>query len=135
MKHFLLILGFLFTSSIRLFAQDSDPEETNGRLPDKMNQFIQTQLKMTDDEAKKFSPVFMSYFKEWRKTLRENKGDDLVRRQKVTDLQVRYRSQFREILGEERGGQVYTYQRVFIKELYEIQRAKRGGKTKPAEKQ
>lgn len=128
MKHFLFILGFLFTTTTGLFAQDSDPDEGNERLPDKMNEYIQSQLKMTNDEAKKFSPVFMRYFKEWRKTLRDNKNDALVRRQKVTDLQVRYRSQFREILGEERGDQVYTYQRLFIKQLYELQQKKRGNK-------
>jgi hypothetical protein len=125
MKHLLIIIGFLFTTSLSAFAQDTDPDEGNERLPDKMNEFIQKQLKMTDDESKKFSPVFMRYFKDWRKTMRENRSDNLIRTQKVTELQIRYRTQFRDILGEERGGQVYTYQRLFVKELMDLQRAKR----------
>lgn len=127
MKYFLFILTFLFTFSVTSsFAQDTDPDEGNERIQDKMSEFIQQQLKMTTDESKKFEPVFQRYFKEWRKTLRETKGDALLRQQKVADLQIRYRSQFREILGEQRGGQVYTYQKVFVKELIDIQRKRRG---------
>ena len=126
MKHFLTIIVLFFSTSLGVFAQDTDPDEGNERLPDKMSEFIQKQLKMTGDESKKFNPVFMRYFKEWRKTMRENKNDNLVRQQKIAELQIRYRTEFRDILGEDRGGKVYTYQRLFIRELMDLQRAKRG---------
>lgn len=126
MKHFLLILTILFTTINGSFAQDTDPDEGNERIQDKMSEYIQQQLKMSSDETKKFTPVFQRYFKEWRKTLRETKGDALVRQQKVADLQLRYRPQFREMLGEQRGDMVYFYQKMFIKELIARQKGKRG---------
>ena len=125
MKRFLLIFSLVFTSMTGLFAQVDDPDDKNERIQDKMNEFIQRQLKLSPEESKKFSPVFLSYFKEWRRTLRENKNDPLVRQQKVVDLQLRYRTQFREIIGEDRGNQVFAYQKLFIKELYDIQKKKR----------
>jgi hypothetical protein len=33
----------------------------------------------------------------------ENKGDKLILQQKIVDLRLRYRNQFRELLGERRG--------------------------------
>ena len=126
MKRFVLILSFLFVSGIGLFAQD----DTDGsdKIRDKMNEYIQKRLSLTNDEAKKFSPVFLQYFNEWRQTIRDNKGDKLVLQQKVVDLRLRYRTQFREIMGERKGNQVYTHQDNFIRELKDIRRDRLGNR-------
>jgi hypothetical protein len=123
MKKILFILSFIFIAGGRLFAQDDDDQNEGGgeKIRDKMNEFIQKRLDLSKDEAEKFTPIFLRYFKEWRQTLRENKGDRLVLQQKIVDLRLRYRPQFREILGDKRGNQVYNHQDVFIKELRDIQ--------------
>ena len=125
MKRVLLILSVFLVTSGSLFAQD-DENDGNEKIRDRMNEYIQKRLNLSNDEAKKFSPVFLQYFKEWRQTLRDNKGDRLVLQQKIVDLRLRYRTQFREVLGEQRGNQVFGHQEKFIKELRDLRRDRLG---------
>jgi|SRR6218665_22537 len=129
MKHFLFILSFLFITIAPILAQDDDDGvDDNATIRDKMSEYIQQRLNLTSDEAKKFKPVFIDYFKEWKKTARENRGDNLVLRQKIADLQIRYRARFRDIIGEPRSNQVFTHQRGFILELRRLRQERlRGG--------
>ncbi len=124
MRKILLILSLLFVTGFS-FAQDDD-DHGNEKIRDKMNEYIQKRLNLSKDESKKFTPIFLNYFKEWRQTIRDNRGDKLVLQQKVVDLRLRYRTQFREILGEQRGNQVFNQQDKFIQELKTI-RDRRGG--------
>jgi hypothetical protein len=126
MKRFLLILSLLFVSTSCLFAQDEDDNDGNEKIRDKMNEYIQKRLSLSDDEAKKFTPVFLKYFKEWRQTIRDNRGDKLILQQKIVDLRLRYRTQFREIMGEKRGNQVFNHQENSIRELKDIRRDRLG---------
>jgi hypothetical protein len=109
-----------------LFAQDDNDNDGNEKIRDKMNEYIQKRLNLSDDEAKKFTPVFLKYFKEWRQTIKDNRGDKLILQQKVVDLRLRYRTQFREIIGEKRGNQVFNHQENFIRELRDIRRDRLG---------
>ena len=59
MKRFLLILSLLFVTSPVLFAQD-DESDGNEKIRDKMNEYIQKRLNLSDDEAKKFTPGFFT---------------------------------------------------------------------------
>jgi hypothetical protein len=126
MKRFLLILSFLFVSLPALFAQDDDENEGNEKIRDKMNEYIQKRLSLSNDEAKKFTPVFLKYFKEWRQTIKDNRGDRLILQQKIVDLRLRYRVQFRELIGERRGNQVFNHQDRFIQELQDLRRNRLG---------
>lgn len=128
MKRFLLILNLLFVTAPFLFAQD-DENDGNDKIRDKMNEYIQRRLNLNDDEAKKFTPVFLRYFNEWRQTIRENKDlPKLDLQQKVIDVRLKYRVQFRDLLGERRGNQVFNYQDNFIRELRDIRRDRLGNK-------
>ena len=126
MKRFLLILSLFFVTGSCLFAQDDDDNDGNEKIRDKMNEYIQKRLNLSDDEAKKFSPVFLKYFKEWRQTIKDNRGDRLILQQKVVDLRLRYRTQFREIIGEKRGNTVFTHQENFIRELRDLRKDRVG---------
>jgi hypothetical protein len=117
MKRFLFILSLFALTTAPILAQEDNEVDDNSTIRDKMSEYIQQRLNLTPDEAKKFRPVFIEYFKEWKKTAKENRGDNLVLRQKVTDLQVRYRSRFKDIIGEQRSNLVFTHQRGFILEL------------------
>jgi hypothetical protein len=126
MKRFLFILSFAVVISSPLFAQvDSTGDDGNEKIVDKMSEYIQKRLDLSKEESAKFVPVFIRYFKEWRQTLRQNRGDKLILQQKVVELRLRYRPQFREIIGERRGDQVFNHQDRFVKELQGILQERR----------
>jgi hypothetical protein len=100
-------------SFLGLHAQDEDDSRFD-KIRDKMNEFIQKRLELNKNEAEKFSPVFLRYFREWRSTLQQYKGDKLLLRQKITEVQIRYRTEFREAIGEKRGSEVFRHQKIFI---------------------
>src|SRR6266496_1555712 len=133
MKKLLFILSLLLVTSFRLFAQDDDDQtEGDDKIRDKMGEFIQKRLDLSKAEAEKFTPVFIRYFKEWRQALRESKGlPALDRQQKIIDLQLRYRNQFREIIGERKGDQVFAHQRRFIEEIRQIRKERLGNPGRP----
>jgi hypothetical protein len=124
MKHFLLIASLLFVTNIHVFAQEEDGE--NEKIQNKMSEYIRKRLDLTKDESSKFTPLFLKYFREWRQTIRENRGDRLIMQQKIIDLRLRYRTQFREIMGERRGDQVFNHQERFIQELRDLRRERLG---------
>ncbi len=110
-------------TGLQLFAQQEDNDSGNEKIRDKMSQYIQERLQLSKAEAEKFSPVFLRYFREWRTTLRESKGEpSLLRQQKIVDLRLRYRDQFKEIIGEKRSNEVFDHQQRFIQGMRDLQR-------------
>jgi hypothetical protein len=126
MKKLLFILSLLFVTSTRLFAQEEDENDGGEKIRDKMNEFIQKRLDLSKAEAEKFTPVFIRYFREWRQTLKDNRGDKLILQQKIVDLRLRYRNQFRDIIGEKRGDQVFDHQQRFIQEMRTLRQERLG---------
>jgi len=116
MKKIFYILSFLSVISISSFAQDGD----GGKLRQKMTEYIQQKLGLSKTEAERFGPVFLDYFKELRKTNQDYKGDRLVLQQKIVELRLKYRDQFKPIVGEKRSNEVFTYEREFVKEVKEL---------------
>jgi len=116
MKKFLLILTLALLSGFSSKAQNDD----NDKIRDKMREFIQKRLDLTRNEAERFTPVFIRYFREWKQTLQENRADGLVRQQRIIELRLRYRTEFRDIVGEKRSNDVYKQQDVFIREIKEM---------------
>jgi hypothetical protein len=86
-----------------------------------MTEYIQQKLGLSKTEADKFSPVFLDYFRDLRKTNQDFKGDRLVLQQKIVELRLRYRDQFKPIIGDKRSNDVFTYERDFIKGVKELQ--------------
>lgn len=106
----ILILGFTTGS----FAQD-DERGDGGKVRERMIAFIQDKLSLSKAEAERFTPVFVEYFKELRRTNQEFKGGDrLMLQQKVVELRLRYRDQFKPIIGEKRSNEVFEKEREFI---------------------
>ena len=131
----ILLIASLFILSLTSFSQDDDEVDDNATIRDKMSEYIQQRLNLSPEETKKFKPVFVEYFKEWKKTARENRGDNLVLRQKITDLQLRYRGRFKDIIGEQRSNLIFSHQRGFILELRRLRQERlrnNPGKRQPA---
>ena len=110
---------FLSTNFV-LHAQDENSNDDKIRA--KMTEFIQRRLNLSKNEAEKFSPVFLRYFNEWRATLREFRGnpDRLLLKQRIVDLQLRYRNEFKDIIGQKRSNDVFEQQKVFIETIKNV---------------
>lgn len=119
MKRIFIILGLTFFTSITCFAQ-VDGNDNNDKIREKMSEFIQRRMGLSQAEAERFNPVFFRYFREWRTTLQENRDDKIQLQLRVAELQIRYRNEFKDIVGEKRCNQIYEHQRVFIGELRKL---------------
>ena len=113
MKKILLILTFALLTGFSSKAQSDEHD----KIRDKMTEFIQKRLDLTRNEAERFTPVFIRYFREWKQTLQENRNDGLVRQQRIIELRLRYRTEFRDIVGEKRSNDVYKQQDFFVHEI------------------
>lgn len=118
MKKILHILFFLFIGTAAI-AQDD--EGRNGeKIRERMSEYIQKKLNLSASEAAKFTPVFLNYFNELRQTNQSYKGDRLVLQQKIVDLRIRYRDQFKPIMGEKRSNEVFKYEHDFVNEVKQL---------------
>ena len=114
MKKYLIILILLFSGFI-MKAQDNDETKAD-KIRDRMSSYIQEKLGLSKDEADKFTPVFVRYFREFRQTHRDYKDDKLILKQKILDLRIRYRTEFRTIMAEQKANKVYVFEDQFRKE-------------------
>jgi len=128
MKRILYILSFFLALSTTAAAQDDNGGE---KVRERMQEYIQKKLGLSRDEAERFSPIFLEYFRELRKTNHQFKGDRLVLQQKIAEVRLKYRDQFRPVIGEQRSNDVFVHERTFIREVQEqlIDRRK-GGRAK-----
>jgi hypothetical protein len=123
MKKILYILSFLVLTATASFAQDDQGQ--GSKIRDRMTEFIQKRLGLSKSEAERFGPVFINYFNDLRKTNQQYKGDRLVLQQKVVELRLNYRNQFKNIVGEKKSNDVFQYEREFINEVQEIRNNRR----------
>jgi hypothetical protein len=115
MKKILYILIFTFSLSNISFAQDDD--DAGGKLREKMVEYIQNKLGLSRSEAEKFQPVFLDYLKDMRSTKQQFRGDKLILQQKIVDLRIRYRDQFKPIIGEGRSNAVFQHEKEFVEKV------------------
>ncbi len=118
MKKILYIIGFLLAFAVPSFAQE---EENNGaKVRERMREYLQQRLNLSNAEADRFGPLYMEYFTELRKTNQQYKGDRLILQQKIVDLRLRYRDQFKKVVGDKRSNDVFIYERDFVDEVKKI---------------
>ncbi|MFM2138632.1 MAG: hypothetical protein RJA57_939 [Bacteroidota bacterium] len=127
MKLWIHIIGLLLLPCTTLLAQPEGPEPPpqEGRIRERMQQYIQKKLSLSPNEAERFSPVFVRYFREFSQTHRSYRGDRLVLQQKIIDLRIRYRSEFRQIMDEQRANKVFRFEDEFRHEAIRIIRENR----------
>ena len=118
MKRILYILGFLIFTATTSIAQNDEGQ--GSKIRERMTEYIQKRLSLSKPEAEKFGPVYLDYFNQLRKTNQEYKGDRLVLQQKIVELRLNYRNQFKTIVGERKSNDVFVYERDFINEIKEI---------------
>ncbi|HEU0065330.1 MAG TPA: hypothetical protein VFQ58_09870 [Flavisolibacter sp.] len=118
MKKLIYIIIFLF-SLTGISNSQNLTDSDGGRLREKMMEYIQGKLGLNKDEASKFESVFTNYLRDLRSTNQQYKGDRLVLQDKVVELRLRYRDQFKPIIGEKRSNDVFNYERDFVKQARE----------------
>jgi hypothetical protein len=114
MKRYLLIVTlFIFTCFSALSQDAENPDRGAGKLQQRMQEYIQKRLNLSRGEAERFSPVFIRYIVDLRRTHRESVSDktDLIIR--IAELRVKYRNEFKQIFDEQRANKVFEFQREF----------------------
>jgi hypothetical protein len=124
MKKILYLLSFLLFSNLALFSQNTIKEERFEKLRDRINELVAQKLNLTKNESEKFSPIFVRYFNELRTTHREF-NDPLVRQQKVAELRIRYRTEFKQVLDERRANRVFVIEKEVQEKIQEEIRDRR----------
>jgi len=112
MKKLLFILLLFAFTGINVYAQDND-DDRGGKLQQRMKEWVQKRLNLSKNEAEKFSPVFLRYITDLRRTHRENNTDKPLLQLKVAEVRLQYRNEFRQILDEQRANKVFDCQREF----------------------
>ena len=120
MKKLLIILGLSFFTASASFSQDTDND--NDKIREKMSEFIQRRMGLSRAEAERFNPVFLRYFREWKTTIQANRNDRPMLQLRIAELRIRYRSEFRDIVGERRCNQIYDHQDKFMIEIQQWRR-------------
>lgn len=113
-------MGLSFFTSNACFAQDGD--SNNDKMREKMSEFIQRRMGLSRAEAERFNPVFMRYFREWKTTIQANRNDRPMLQLRIAELRIRYRTEFKDIVGERRCNQIYDHQEKFIIEVQQLRR-------------
>ncbi len=127
MKKILYVVGFLLAFAVTSFAQQ---DENNGaKVRERMREYLQKRLNLSNAEADRFGPLYMEYFTELRKTNNQYKGDRLVLQQKTADLRLRYRDQFKKVVGDKRSNDVFIYERDFVDEVRKIRQERLQGRS------
>ena len=121
MKRIFIILGLILFTSITCFSQeDQNDNGNNDKIREKMSEFIQRRMGLSQAEAERFNPVFFRYFREWRTTIQVNRADKIQLQLRVAELRIRYRNEFKDIVGEQRCNQIYEHQEKFIQEVRKL---------------
>ncbi len=127
MKKWLVILSLFFVPSGIVLAQTEagEPTPQESKIRERMQEYIQNRLHLSRNEAERFTPVFVRYFREFAETHRAYRGDRLILQQKIIDLRLRYRTEFRQVIDEQRANKVYHFEDEFRRKAAEIIRENR----------
>ena len=119
MKKWFTILLIMMLPCISGSSQNDEPAQEE-KLRERCQQYVQDKLGLSKAESEKFIPVFVRYFREFAQTHRQYKDDRLIFKQKIIDLRIRYRNEFRQILDEKKANRVYLYEDEFRKKAMEV---------------
>ena len=122
MKKISIILFLFFIACTGVPAQNDDQGcQVGGKLQQRLNEYLQKRLGLSKSEAERFSPIYLRYFNELRRTHIESKNlPPIDRQQKIVEIRLRYRNEFRPILGEERANKVFVAEQEFRKKAQDL---------------
>jgi hypothetical protein len=131
MKKWVVILLLMLAPGFAAMAQTEEPTVQENKVQIRMREYIQNRLSLSRNEAERFAPVFLRYFHEFAQTHRLYNNDKLIFQQKIIELRLHYRTEFRQIMDEQRANRVFKYEDEFRREvrnfLMENKQERRGG--------
>lgn len=92
------ILGLLLFAFTSLQAQEEGDDDANGKVKERFREYMQVRLNLSREEADRTFPLFLKYFNEIRTARRDFPNDQLKQRQRVIEIKLRYREEFRQTL-------------------------------------
>lgn len=108
---------FIFLCFCFFAASAQEDDGPGGTVRERMAEYIEKRLGLSKSEAQQFSPIYFNYLNDLRKATQDNKGDKLVLQQKVAELRLNYRNQFKNVVGDKRSNDVFNYERDFVDEV------------------
>ena len=130
MKHLLLYLSFFLCSSGLLFAQEQ-PADNQIKKEEKIRAlyvaYLTQQLKLNEDEAKRFWPLHGQFDAELKGARPAN--SELDRQQEMLNIKKRYQDKFSKILGSDRTDAFYRkdgeFRKKMVDRLHKMRQQKR----------
>jgi hypothetical protein len=113
MKQLLLLL--LFFTAFGSMAQQPGMANREQKIEALYVAYISKELKLTEDEAKKFWPIHTSYDQEVRAV--KNDANEIDRQQAVLNIKKKYQDRFVNVLGQERTNNFFIKDAEFRKKL------------------
>jgi hypothetical protein len=121
MKKWLVIFVLLLLPGLAALAQSEEqPAPQEGKIQERMREYIENKLGLSRNESEKFAPIFVRYIREFAQTARMFSTDKLLRQQKIIELRLRYRTEFRQIMDEPRASRVYKIEDEFRQRARDI---------------
>lgn len=120
-----MLLAIPFSGLLAQQPDADDPAPQESKIRERMQEYIQSRLSLSRSEAEKFTPVFVRYFRDFAQTHRSFRGDDLKLKQQIIELRIRYRTEFRQIMDEQKANKVFKYEDDFRREAVRIIRENR----------
>ena len=121
MKKWLVIFVLFLLPGFSALAQNEEqPTPQEGKIQERMREYIENKLGLSRNESEKFAPIFLRYFRDFAQTHRLYRMDKLVLQQKIIELRLRYRTEFRQVIEEPRASRVFKYEDDFRQEAIRI---------------
>jgi len=129
MKKFSIIISFLLLHNYICVAQ-SQSNDNSTKAEDVKVAYMNKELNLTPEEAKKFWPVYNTYFNEIKQAKISSGNDEVAFEEKVVQIRKKYKESFRAVLhSDNRVNKVFVSEKrlrdLVKKELQDRQRRKR----------
>jgi hypothetical protein len=115
MKKIYTLLLFLFFHSYFCAAQTPEGDKDNDRVEVVKMAYITRELKLTQEEAQSFWPVYNNYVNEIKQARNQYPNDEVAFEKKVVEIKEHYQQNFKKVLGNnsQRVNKVYTTDKQF----------------------
>jgi hypothetical protein len=112
MKKIVLILAFIAANLGFVKAQEGDEPKAE-KIQALKIAFITQKLGLSSTEAQRFWPVYDRYEIEMRQALKDNQSDVIDNDERILNIRKRYRSEFSNVLGQDRVNTLFRSENEF----------------------
>jgi hypothetical protein len=117
MKKIILLLSAILLLNFYTNAQVGDDDKKKD-VEAIFAAYITKKLNLSVDEAQQFWPVFNTYRKEFRESIKDLDNDEIKRNEAIITVQKKYKPQFQKVLKtEDRANKVFKIQRDFLQKI------------------